>query len=653
MPKLVFTAAEINAYLKATPNIPVYFNHRYSIDPQNLDRRIFDPLHPYYVDSLFIAEDMKVHADGFYPYKLIDERRPHETLEVKEYRRRIWVSKTKPTFTKVLNSLQKIRRSADWVMKFSDSWNSDFPRVPQGEDLETYCTKKFPYFTSITDWAFSFLLRKYLIDPNAVCFIDPLERDIEQTALLQPIPIIFDSVNVMDFVDEDYAVLLNPYGAVFYDGHGRQHLGKSVFIITTQQVLRYDQKNLKMDFDLTEYNHGLGELPAFKLGGTLIDQTDNYFLFESRISGMIPELNEAVREYSDLQAAKVLHIYPERWEFTNTECPTCLGTGRNIENEKLLCHDCHGLGHYVNPGPYAKTIITPNKTTDGNSGNVPNPPIGYVAKDMEIVKLQNEGVQQHLADALAAINFEFLINVPLTQSGVAKQYDRNESNNTSHAVAEDIVGIMDKMVNLITKYRYGTLYPNQEDLEKMLPTIPVPENYDLYSISDSQDELNKAKEGKTNPAILNALEVDFASKRFNSDQDVKDLVMLILQLDPMPNITEDEKMSRLANKGITQEAYTISCNIQEFVQRAIDEDEKFTDKKLKEQKAQMSTYAQEVIKTAAAATAKLIPMNGPGSSGLGPNGQPLPAPPGNPRASQSPNNPINQNLPLPSSATGN
>lgn len=651
MAKLKFTQAEVNAYLKSVPAIPVYNNNEYSTPLLEIEREKFDSLHPYYLDCVHIAECMKVHADGFFPYKLIRERRPNETAEVLLYREKIWVPKTKPTFSKVFNSLQKIRRSADWVIKYSDTWDSDFPKASKDRNLEEYCEHNFPFFGSVTNWTFSFLLRKYLIDPNAVCFVNPMTTDIPETDLLQPIPVIFDSLNMLDFVDEDFAVLLNPYGTTFVDGRGRQQVGKSVYIITTMQILRYDQIDLKMNFALTAYDHNLGRLPAFKLGGTLINQVDNYFLYESRIAGMIPELDEAVREYSDLQAAKVLHIYPERWEYTNTECPVCKGTCRSPANPDMKCNECEGRG-YINSGPFSKMIITPNKNTDGTNGTIPTPPAGFIEKDIDIVKLQDEGVKQHLADALAAINFEFLINVPITQSGISKQYDRNESNNTSHAVAEDLVAIMDKVYRLIVDYRYGFLYSDPEDREKMVPNIPVPENYDLYSISDSQDELNKAKEGKTNPVILNALETDFAGKRFNADEKVKDKLMLILQLDPLPNITEDDKMTRLTNKGITPESYVVSSNIQEFVQRAMDEDPNFTSKKLSDQLSKMKDYAQELIKSLAA-TAKIIPMGGPASSGLGPNGQPLPPPVIGGPASQSPNNPANQNQPPGSSAVGN
>jgi hypothetical protein len=90
------------------------------------------------------------------------------------------------------------------------------------------------------------------------------------------------------------------------------------------------------------------------------------------------------------------------------------------------------------------------------------------------------------------------------------------------------------------------------------------------------------------------MEVDYASKRFNTDESVRDLVSLTLKLDPLPNISEDEKMARLSNKGILPETYIVSSNINEFVQRALDEDPDFAGKPLKDQKAKLLTYAIEI-----------------------------------------------------------
>jgi hypothetical protein len=244
-------------------------------------------------------------------------------------------------------------------------------------------------------------------------------------------------------------------------------------------------------------------------------------------------------------------------------------------------------------------------------GAIPNPPAGYVEKDVEIVKLMDYSVRQHIYDGLAAINFQELAEVPMEQSGIAKQVDRDEQNNTIHAIAEDLVKIMDSTYKITAYYRYKNIY-TFEEIDKMLPQIPVPEKYDLFSITNMQTELNTAKSGKTNPVIVNAMEIDYASKRFNTDESVRDLVSLILKLDPLPNISEDEKMARLSNKGILQETYIVSSNINEFVQRALDEDPKFAGKQLKEQKKKLLAYANQIIKMQSAANTIVGEVTGEG-----------------------------------------
>jgi len=113
--------------------------------------------HAFYPDACKEAMKMAVHADGVMPKELIECRRPNEPLEVKEYREKIWIPKTKPPFTKVYNSLQKIRRSSDWNI----AWPKDeFPRIAEGEDLRDYTEKNYPFFTSMTNWVFQVVLRQ-------------------------------------------------------------------------------------------------------------------------------------------------------------------------------------------------------------------------------------------------------------------------------------------------------------------------------------------------------------------------------------------------------------------------------------------------------------------------------------------------------------
>jgi hypothetical protein len=579
----------------------------------------YDTLKPYFVDKqthyYYDKADKKCkafepHSEGCYPTELIECRRPNEPLEVQKYRKEIWIAKTKPTFGRVLASLGKIRRSSDWSIKYPEL--GVFTKIRPGESLEDYCEKDFPYFESVTNWIFSVALKRYLTDSNGVVLIMPLTTDVLETDFVKPYPILFDCCDVVMFNHGENALLNNPLGCMYVTKGGAMKSGKSFYYVDKFAITIYNQVDAKGTMAPVDiYEHNLGILPCFKLGGIVCETEGHNFLYESRIAGILPELDEALREYSDLQAAKVLHVYPERWEFTQQECSTCKGTGQRRNPAwtegcslpvQVPCDNGNCHNGYIASGPYAKLLIRPTSAIEGG-GQIPNPPAGYVEKDVEIVRLMDESVRQHIYDGLAAINFQELAEVPLAQSGVAKTVDRDEQNNTIHAIAEDLVKIMDNTYKITAYYRYKKIY-TFEEIDGMLPKIPVPEKYDLFSITNMQTELNTAKTGKTNPVIVNAMEVDYASKRFNTDETVRDLVSLTLKLDPLPNISEDEKMARLSNKGILQETYIVSSNISEFVQRALDEDPDFAGKPPKEQKAKLMAFAKEI--TAALDTAKEI-----------------------------------------------
>lgn len=562
-----------------------------------------DRKHFYYTKSVDSCKEFKPHSDGCYPEKLIDERRPNEPLEVKEYREKIWVAKTEPTFWRIVNSLSKIRRSPDWSIKYKDL--DKFTKIREGESLEDYCEHNFPYFESITNWLFSVCLKPYLTDPNGVILVWPLSTEVEQTDFLQPFPEVFECCDVLEFEAEDHAVLNDQAGCYYVSKKGNKMVeekGKAIYVVDTFSVQKYEQIDSKGNMNLViDYKHELGYMPCFKLGGVICESQGSNYLFKSRISGILPELNEAIREYSDLQASKVLHVYLEKWQYTNSECTTCKGTGRRQNpswfqgcdqsiQPQIDCNTCHGQG-YISAGPYSMQLIKP---AEMGKQQLPTPPMGFAALPVEIVKVMEDSVRQHIHDGLAAINFQQLADVPLAESGVAKAVDRDEQNNTVHAIAEDLVKIMDRIYSITADYRYKNLY-SFEEIDEMLPEIPVPEKYDLFSITNLQENLKNAKTDKLNPVIQNAMEVDYAGKLFNTDPTVRDMVALTIKLDPLPNITEDEKMSRLINKGILPESYIISSNINEFVQRAIDEDPKFVEKPLKDQKAVMMKYAQEVL----------------------------------------------------------
>ena len=203
MPKLLFTPEELKQYFTA---------------------RKFH----YYFDKTKMKEhDMRSHADGCFPDLLINERRPNEPMEVLTYRKSIFVPKTKPYFDKIVNTLQKIRRSSDWSIKYPQG---SFDKIVEGEKLDDYTEDNYPVFTSVTNWVFSYLLRNYLIDPNGMALVAPIDLPTQENEFIKPVVTLFNSCDVIDYVQGDYAVMENRVGC-WYMQNKRQTLGKSFYII--------------------------------------------------------------------------------------------------------------------------------------------------------------------------------------------------------------------------------------------------------------------------------------------------------------------------------------------------------------------------------------------------------------------------------------
>lgn len=543
-----------------------------------------------------LAESLRVHAEGRTPARLINIRRPSEPVEIQEYRKSIYVPVTKAVINKVIHSLEKIRRAQDWCIKYDAT--TAVASVAEEETLQKYCEEKYPVYSSVTNWAFSELLRQSLIDANGIVavIIEKENRPGKNSEYPRPVAKFFESSQIVDYVEDEYVVIKSKDVSVYYtrQGKGQRELtyGAIYYIITENEFVKYEQIS-KNKFEAKDiYQHNIGKLPAWKVGGLFLRRVNNDTIFESRIAAMVPGLDEAAREYSDLQAEIVNHIHSEKYAYTTEECPDCKGTGKIIKDGKqVTCEHCQGAGKVLHTSPYGMHLINP-----GNVGEnaVPTPPIGYIQKDTNIAELQSKRVRDHQYDALAAINMEFLAEAPLSQSGTAKEVDKDELNNFVNSIAEDIVRNLDNVYYFINEYRYRKIVADAKKREAMLPKINVPTKFDIVSTTVAMEMLKSAKEANTNPEILREMEIDFAKKQFNVEPEIAQRVETTFTLDPLFGIAEENKMTMLQNGGIKKTDYIISCNIHQFVRRAIFEDPNFCVLEYNKQMEKLEEYAEEV-----------------------------------------------------------
>jgi len=156
--------------------------------------------------------------------------------------------------------------------------------------------------------------------------------------------------------------------------------------------------------------------------------------------------------------------------------------------------------------------------------------------------------------------------------------------------------VLDNVYYFICHYRYSFLIQDKKEREKMLPVIPVPEKFDLLNTSVLVNDIQTAKNASINPMLIKHMEIELARKKYNAEPNVAYEVECMFELDTLYGYSQNDKMTMLANAGITAKDYVISCNISQFVQRAFKDYQDFMLKSFSDRKTIIAGYAEEVIK---------------------------------------------------------
>lgn len=545
--------------------------------------------YPLFKESVKMYNDLRVHADGEFPAEMITRRRPSETEEILQYREQTYKAITKEPLSKVISSFGKIRRSPDWSINFP----KDIPKkIIEGETLEEYCNENLVGYGSITDWAFGILLKQNLIDANALIAVIPVGTKLNNE-YAKPVPIVFNSNQIIQFDERNQYCILR----------SKVHSGSATifYYIDELEIIGYQRTKDGIQI-IFEHANSTGLFPVFKVKSESYRQYDSMILNKSRLDAMVPFLDEAACEYSDYKGSKIQYLYPLMWYFRNKNCTPCSGTGKiPTKDGAKICAACDGEGK-VKFSPFAHMAIDPAEL--GKQAN-PIPPAGFVARDIAILELQEKSVDKNNFRALAAINMQFLDQTPLSISGDAKNVDREELNNTVYNFAEDLVATIDKVIYFINEWRYGYFIGDKNIRMAMLPNIPVPQNFDLLPEDYLMKEVTDARTAKINPLLIATLEEQLAVKKFYNKPDLATNIKLYFDLDPLPGVSVDEKMTLISNKAITQEDFIISSYMGSFIKRAIRENPDFSKFEYPAQMAILVKYAKEKS-TANDAAAQMI-----------------------------------------------
>lgn len=540
------------------------------------------------------------YADDDYPAELIDKQRPNEHEVVRRYRRETYQPVFCEIFERILNSLQKIQRADGYVAKFPPNEDA---RIAEDETLEYYLTHNFGTQKSLMRWCFNVALKQYVIGANSQCVVWAREPE-SPTEYRKPYAMIIPTDKIMKVVDGELLVWaedsLFEYSET-YERYVREPQKEFYSIDRVRwakwRVGKYNKVELVEEKPMT-----LDVVPFFALGGVIEEEEwdEGYIEYQSRFKGILPWLNVATVEFSDLRAEITMHQNSTMWIYEDQQCPSCYGSGYvTRDNQKVKCTNSGCVNGHIPTSPFDIIRIRPAKENMGETA-APTPPAGYVQKQTEIAKLQADRIEGYRYKALAAVNMQFLDVAPTAQSGVAKAYDRDETNNTFYGVATDIARIYEGIADLCARWRYTDM---GADIEAMLPKVLIPNTFDVVGSGYLVEEMKIAKDSGINDAVLAQIEKELIRKRFADQPMLQKQLFDAYDLDPMSGMTEDEKALRVSNRGASKQDYIISSYITDFVRRAYETEANFGERSSEEKLAVLRRFADEKMRAVSAAAA--------------------------------------------------
>lgn len=520
--------------------------------------------HINYSENTEQAQEMGVHLKGDNPSRLLESYRPNEPAEVRNYRLEIYEPITQAEGKRIVNVLSKIQKSSNFSIKYPEQKNV----IPE-ENMENYCSKKYPFFGDIQNWLFNVALQQNLCDANSLVVVMPLQIPEDQVSYLKPYTFIYRSDQVIDYGLNYYSILLDEKNIV-------NDVPLDIWLIVTDsqiiKVKRISEKDSsKVSIEIL-YEFDFGEAPAYFMKGDY--RKDSIpFAYDSFVSGIIPFWNKAIRLDSDMDAQYNQHLFLERVE-RETECTS--GCSKNKDKGvntilsngvEIVCSDCKGTGWVNGRSPYGVTTVRADAFEGDNAGAFPG--VQYIDKPIDIVELTEKKIDKLISKGFQSINMDIIDKVGENQSGVAKNFDRDELNTFISKISDNIFdNILYNAFRFISLWRYSTIN------EVEFPVINKPTTFSILNESMIVQEIETMSKAGLNTTQY---EMDLIEKRYPNDTDKKLFNQNVISLDPLAGKTEEEKTDIKLNGGVTQEQYIISSMIRSFLLTAIDENPDFLD----------------------------------------------------------------------------
>lgn len=543
------------------------------------------------------AEEMSWHLYGVKPEALLERTRPNEDPDITQYRLDNYEPITKSAADKAVHIVSKIFNPNLYSIRWKEKNSS-------AEELKKYTLEYYPDYNSIVNFAKDVLLRKMLADPNGVAVVTVEEVPELESVRLSPVLKLYGSKSIYYFDEDHYLIFIKVEDEkIFYFDYFDKDRTVSFWAYikpngASEELIIGEEK---------QYEYNFTEIPVWKLRGMSESLDNGEIIFKSYFSSAVPYWNNAITHESDVFAAYIRHIHPQRYELTE-QCSykweyqgqmyPCRSGSIKYPNGNMKCPHCEGSGY--NPvGPYGVYQYTKDKLSE--SGPLGVDPVGYITVPVDATKMLEERSQRMIKEGMWAINMDVEDEVGENQSGIAKVIDRSAQYDTLYNIGSVVFDIhLTNFYFFANKLMFGveavSTNRGREVVDKNLPEINKPTQFDVGSVTEAISNLKAARDAGLDNDIIQVKQIEVASRDLTTNPDLKAFATLMLELDPLPGMPQSDVDRNVSRGYVRKIDAVIHFNKKAFLEKAIRENNKFMQLERDEQIAKLEEYANALIK---------------------------------------------------------
>jgi len=510
--------------------------------------------------------------------------RPNEPDDIKAYRIRVFQNELLSPYNKIVIKFNGIKKAEGFSINFPEQLSD----TATGEDLKNYTENIYPYYGGFPNWFWNKRFKSFITDANSWTIVAP-EQNPESDAMYgMPVCFFVFSENIIDFKDGEYVSWFE--GEIFAQAKRMYEFDKKSFRIFIKQTNADNANEWQLEYEIINQT---GILTACRAGGFPEEVIEGRDVFTSIIAPIAPFFIKAMNVLSDEDGARINHLHPYLVVHETDPCAVCGGTGWQRDqvpnaNGKfgiIVCTACNGERYPSSP--FGKLTVRP--PLNGEQP-VPNPAAYYVERPIELLKYISEIIKDKVAGGFQALGFDFMYQVPLNQSGVAKEFDRTEGEYAMYRMAMVIAEHLQMLYYFMASWRQPAL--GDAKWKQQVPEIVLPEKFDIVTSDIVRQEMEAMGKAGITPEMTNNMQLIYAKKKFGENSKEYKKILASTQLDPFSSYKLDDKIKLQNSPAIDIKDIYTSLNLPKLLNMAEEQDPEFYEKDIFTQRALIQGIAQ-------------------------------------------------------------